>query len=77
MQLPIDFDCANTLPAHVRQDPNVDIFSDRMKILRSEVQQFAQNNRERATADINKNKTQTECKIGQKVYLANETIKPD
>ena len=77
MQLPIDFDCANTLPAHVRQDPNVDIFSDRMKILRSEVQQFAQNNRERATADINKNKTQTEYKIGQKVYLANETIKPD
>jgi len=36
-----------------------------MKILRTEVQQFAQNNRERATADINKTKTETEYKIVQ------------
>ena len=77
IKMPSDFECANSLPANERQDPNMDIFRDRMKILRTEVQQFAQDKRERATFDINKTKTESEYKIGQKVYLANEAIKPD
>ena len=77
MIMPTDLDCGTTLPAHERQDSNIAIFSDRMKILRGEIQQFAQNKREQTTAEINKTKTQTEYTIGQKVYLANETIKPD
>ena len=77
MKLPIDNDCSSTLPAHDREDVNMDAFRERMRILRSEVQAFAQGKREQATAALNKSKTATEYQIGQKVYLANEAIKPD
>jgi len=39
IKMPSDFECANFLPANERQDPNMDIFRDRMKILRTEAQQ--------------------------------------
>jgi len=77
MRLPIDSELSTTLSDHNRQDANTDVFRDRMKILRSEVQEFAQDKRERVTTTLNKTKTATEYKIGQKVYLVNETIKPE
>ena len=76
MTLPTDLHYAPTLPAHSREDSNMDRFRDQMRILRSEVQEFAQNNRERARATQNKNKTDHQYKVGDHVYLANEIIKP-
>ena len=77
MTLPTDLQYASTLPAHSREEINMDHFRDQMQILRSEVQEFAQNNRERAIAAQNKTKTDHQYQVGDHVYLANEIIKPD
>jgi len=77
MTLPTDLQYASTLPAHSREDINIDRFRDQMRILRSEVQEFAHNNRERAIAAQNKSKTDHQYQVGDHVYLANEIIKPD
>ena len=77
MRLPIDSDCSSYLPAHERTDTDPEIFRDRMKILREQVQAFAENRRQTATTVRNKSRTASEYHVGQKVYLLNENIKPN
>ena len=61
---------------HARDDMHADQFRDRMKILRSNAKDLALFNREKITAALNKTKTSHEFRVGDRVYIANEVIKP-
>ena len=76
MQLPTDSDFGHKLPATEREINNAQIFRDRMQILRSNICDFAGQNRQKAIAAHNKTKTAKPFEIGQKVYLSNETLRP-
>jgi len=76
MRLPVDQELAENLPGHARDDMHADQFRDRMKILRSNAKDLAQFNREKTTAAVNKTKTSHEFRVGDRVYIANEVIKP-
>jgi len=56
MTLPVDLEYASTLPAHGR-------FRDQMRILRSEVQEFAQNDQQRQQPPKIKPKLTTSIKL--------------
>ena len=76
MRLPVDLELSKNLPGHEREEIHADQFRDRMKILRTDAKDLAQLNREKTTATLNKSKTSHEFSVGDRVYIANEVIKP-
>ena len=77
MQLPNDCDFGSKLPATERENTNAQMFRDRMQILRSDIHDFATQTRQKANAALNRTKTAKPFDVGQKVYLSNETLRPN
>jgi len=77
MRLPVETALGKLLAAHVRPSDNVDAMSKQLTLMRAQVQQLAQESRERGAKIANKNRITPEFQIGKRVYKVKDSLTKD